>query len=163
VDRAHEFIELAMPTVVGAPGGGTIYTLMICNLAASLWELDKSWFADIIEANLQEKVIAGDFRWPTVDGRLAMAHLSAVQGRIDDASEWFAKARAVLEEQGARPLRAICDHDEALALVRHSRKTGGALERERLLGLLAVGLAQFEEIGMTGWIERAKTLRAEIR
>ncbi len=161
VDRAHEFIELAIPTVVGAPGGG-IYTLMICNLAASLWELDKSWFADIIQANLHEKVIAGDFRWPTVDSRLAMAHLSAVQGRIDDASEWFAKARVVLEEQGARPLRATCDYDEALALVRHSRKTGALLDRERVLGLLAAGLAQFEEIGMTGWIERAKTLRAEI-
>lgn len=47
------------------------------------------------------------------DGRLSMAHLSALQERHDEAAEWFTKVRAVLEEQGARPLCAIADFDEA--------------------------------------------------
>jgi hypothetical protein len=135
---------------------------MIGNAASTLWELEEDRFAQVIEDNLITKVIEPDFRSPMVDARLSVAQLCALQGRMEEAREWFAKARVVLEEQGARPLRAICDHDEALAIVRHSRKTGAPLERERVLSLLAEALAQFEEIGMTGWIDRAKSLRAEV-
>ena len=34
---------------------------------------------------------------------------AGLQGRYDEAREWFAQARAVLDEQGARPLRAITE------------------------------------------------------
>jgi len=38
--------------------------------------------------------------------------------RFDEAREWFERARRVLDEQGARPLRAIIDFDEAWMEVR---------------------------------------------
>lgn len=160
--RALQLVELALPAIDKGECGLGNYPRLIGNAAWALWESDTATWAARIEANLIRKVIAPDFRSSMVDARLSVAHLCAVQGRIDEASDWFAKARVVLEEQGARPLRAICDHDEALALVRHSRKTGVPLERERVLALLAEALAQFEDIGMTGWIERAKSLRAEV-
>ena len=67
---------------------------------------------EVIERNIREKVVTPDFRYPMQDRRLSLARLCALRGRYDEAADWFAKARAVLEEQGARPLRAIADLDE---------------------------------------------------
>ncbi len=91
-------------------------------------------------------------------GRLALARLCALQGRHDEAVEWFAKARTVLDEQGARPLRAITDFDEALM---HARR-GMVGDRERVLRLLDLAVPQFEAIGMPGWLRRAEELRRKM-
>src|SRR5262249_10204447 len=111
---------------------------------------------DIIERNVREKVVAPDFRYPMMDGRLALARLCALQQRYDEAVEWFAKARMVLDEQGARPLRAIVDHDEALMYARH----GAPRDRERALPLLDAAVEQFRALDMPGWIRRAEALLA---
>ena len=91
---------------------------------------------------------------PNVDGRLALARLCALRGRWDEAADWFARARTVLEEQGARPLRAIADFDEALMFQRR----GAPGDRERARALLDRARAQFEDIGMPGWLRRAAQL-----
>jgi hypothetical protein len=83
-----------------------------------------------------------------------MARLSALQGRHDEARDWYAQSRAVLEEQGARPLRAITCLDEAVMYLR--RAAVGDLERARVLSGDAV--QQFEVLGMTGWAQRAERL-----
>ncbi len=44
--------------------------------------------------------------------------LCALGGRTDEARQWFDAARTVLDAQGARPLRAVVDHDEALMHLR---------------------------------------------
>jgi hypothetical protein len=87
-----------------------------------------------------------------------MAWMCALQGRFDEATGWFAKARVVLDEQGARPLRAITDFEEARMLAR--RAAPG--DRERALPLLDAAVRQFEAIGMPGWIRRAQELRREL-
>jgi len=88
------------------------------------------------------------------DGRLSLARLCALQGRYDEAVEWLNKSRVVLEQQGARPLRAIADFDEALMYAR--RAVPGDTERAR--PLLVAAIRQFESVGMTGWLHRARTL-----
>jgi hypothetical protein len=65
-------------------------------------------------------------RPPTIVGSLA--RLAALQGRYDEAAEWFAKSRAVLEEDGIRPLRAVVDYDEALM---HARRNAHGRHRAR--------------------------------
>jgi ATP/maltotriose-dependent transcriptional regulator MalT len=45
---------------------------------------------------------------------LTVARLSAVLGRIDQAVQYFERARATLEQRGQPVLRAIVDYDEAL-------------------------------------------------
>jgi DNA-binding NarL/FixJ family response regulator len=64
----------------------------------------------------------------------------------------------VLEEQGARPLRAIVDYDEALMYVRRGRRG----DRNRAAPLVEAALAQFRQIGMTGWIKRGEELQRQI-
>jgi hypothetical protein len=68
--------------------------------------------------------------------------------------EWFGKARSVLDEQGARPLRAITDYDEALMYARRNAPGDG----DRAGSLLNLALPPFREIGMLGWIRRAEAL-----
>lgn len=135
----------------GAPWART-YCPTACIAAATLWVLNRTDHAEIIERNLRGKVLSPDFRAPVSDSRLALARLSALQGRYDEASDWFAKAREVIEEQGARPLRAIADYDEALMYLRRE----GLGDTARAEPFLTAALKQFRALGMTGWIRRAE-------
>ena len=56
------------------------------------------------------------------------------------------------------PLRAVCDFDEALMYTRR----GDAGDRDQVRPLLAAARHQFENIGMTGWIDRAGELEAQL-
>jgi class 3 adenylate cyclase/tetratricopeptide (TPR) repeat protein len=131
------------------------YGPMVCDAAAALWLLNRTDHAETIERNLRAKVIAPDFRFPMRDSRLSLARLCALLGRYDEALEWFGKARQVLDEQGARPMRAIADYDEALMYVRRAA-AGDAKRAEPVLDL---AMYQFRALGMTGWIRRAEEAR----
>ena len=131
---------------------------LTCDAAHALWALQRTDHLDVIERNLREKVIAPDFRYPMFDGRMALARLCALSGRFDEAGDWFARARSVLDEQGARPLRAITDYDEALMYARRNA-TG---DRALALPLLDAAMRQFNDIGMPGWTRRAEDLRSEL-
>ena len=156
VERAMWWLGQVLPAIEGAPGWTEHYTRVACDAAESLWLTSRLDSIEVIERNLREKVINPDFHYPMMDGRLAMARVSALQQRDDEALGWFAKARTVLDEQGARPLRAIVDYDEALM---HARRDGPG-DRERARPLLDAARAQFRALGMPGWIRRAETLQA---
>src|SRR5262249_39685077 len=116
------------------------YTTIACTAAEVLWFVQRTDYLATIERALRDKVVAPDFRYPSVDGRLALARLCALRGNCDEAADWFARARAVLEDQGARPLRAIADFDEAVMCQRR----GASGDRERARALLDRARAQFE-------------------
>jgi class 3 adenylate cyclase/tetratricopeptide (TPR) repeat protein len=156
--EALRWLDLALPAIERGPGWAINYTALLCIAARTLWRLESRHRIETIEANLREKVVIPDFRYAHRDGRLALAQLAALQGRFDEAHEWFVKARQVLEEEGARPLRAVVDFEEALALAR--RRAPG--DREQALGLLQAALERFEPLGMTGWVRRARELEDEL-
>jgi tetratricopeptide (TPR) repeat protein len=153
-EQALELLKLLVVPLERAAGWVPNYTRMACDAASALWLLETTDHIEVIERNLREKVVAPDFRYPMFDARLSLARLCALQARYDEAAEWFAKSRAVLEEQGARPLRAIADFDEAWMHIR--RGAPGDLERAR--PLLDAAMTQFKSIGMTGWLRRAENL-----
>ena len=157
-DDALRWLEVALPAIERGPGWALNYTILVYLAADALWTLGVAEHTRAVERNLREKTIAPDFRYPHTDARLAMARLCVLQGRYDEAVEWFAKARAVLDEQGARPLRAITDFDEALMYARR----GAPGDRERGLRLLDLAVPQFEAIGMPGWMRRAHELRRQV-
>ena len=136
----------------GAPWEPT-YSAVVCDAASALWMLNSGGEpAAIVEHCIRTKVIPPDFRYPMRDSRLSMARLCALQGRYDEASEWFAKAREALDEQGARPLRALADFDEATMYLR--RASNGDIEKATRLMEHARG--QFRLTGMNGWQTRAE-------
>ena len=119
------------------------------------------WLADLdlhlaLAGRLVDERLACDLRGPMSDMRLCKARLAALGGDTDDAGRWFSESRLVLDEAGARPLRAIADFDEALMHFRLGAHGGDGLRA----GLLDAALRQFTELGMTGWLRRADTLAA---
>jgi tetratricopeptide (TPR) repeat protein len=153
-DEAITYLQLLRPWLEKAPAWTTNFSAMACHAAETLWLLHRFDGLPLIERAVREKVVAPDFRYPGVDGRVALARLCALTGRHDEARSWFDAARRVLGEQGALPLLAITDHDEALMYLRRGQP--GDLERAR--PLLDAAHRQFTDMGMTGWIRRAEDL-----
>ena len=121
VAGAHGPYRAALPLLAGpvralslAPAWAPNYTRTACEVAETLWLLDRRDHLVVVERALRDKALPADFRFPMTDARLALARLCALDGRTDEARRWFDAARAVLDAQGARPLRAVVDHDEAL-------------------------------------------------
>ncbi|HYB12037.1 MAG TPA: hypothetical protein VEG67_01120, partial [Myxococcota bacterium] len=157
-DNALRAVERALPAIERGAGWAPSFTALICWVIEALWVLERRDHVEVLERNLRGKTLGPDFRHPQVDGRLSLARLCALTGRFDEAREWFEKARRVLEEQGARPLHAIVDFDEAWMEVRR----GEAGNRERALTLLDAARGPFESIGMPGWLRRAEELRRQL-
>lgn len=129
---------------------------MACDAAGALWLLNRTDHSEIVERALRDKVIAPDFRFPMRDGRLSIARLCALMGRYDEAAQWFDAARTTLDEQGARPLRAIADFDQALMYVRRGLTGDTELARP----FLDAADEQFRALHMTGWLNRVVQTRA---
>jgi tetratricopeptide (TPR) repeat protein len=153
-EPAMRRLAAVLPAIERAPAWAENYVKIACDAAETLWLIQRTDHIEIIERNLRQKVIEPDYRYVMMDGRLALARLCALQGRYDEARAWFAKARTVLDEQGARPLRAIVDYDEALMYARR----GAPGDPERARPLLDAALRQFRSLGMPGWIRRAEAL-----
>jgi DNA-binding SARP family transcriptional activator/tetratricopeptide (TPR) repeat protein len=147
-DRALQLLSAVLPALQRAAPWGWTYLRTACDAAETLWLLDRRDHLPVIEAALRDKALPPDFRFPMMDARLALARLCALDGRHEEASRWFGEARVTLDAQGARPLRAIVDFDEALM---HQR--AGRPDAARPLQLAAVD--QFTRLGMTGWFRRA--------
>jgi hypothetical protein len=130
-----------------APAWAPNYTRTACDVAETLWLLDRRDHLAVVESALRDRALPADFRFPMTDARLALARLCALDGRSREATRWFDAARAVLDTQGARPLRAVVDHDEALMHLRLG-DTGAAAAHVAAAG------AAFERLGMTGWARR---------
>ena len=137
----------------GAPWGFS-YSVMVADAASTLWLLNRLDHIEIIESCLRDKVLKPDFRFPMRDARLSMARICALQHRWDEATDWFDHARQVLDVGGWRPLRAIADYDQALMYLRR----GGPGDDARAHPLLSAAIAQFENLGMRGWIRRTENL-----
>jgi hypothetical protein len=151
---ALRWLESVLPSVEKSPGWSPSYTMLVHYAAETLWILERCDHVPLLERNLREKTLAPDFRYPHCDARLSLARLCVLERRHDEAAEWFAAARSVLDEQGARPLRAVVDLDEARACA--LRNAEG--DRGRAGTLLADALGCFARLGMPGWTRRARAL-----
>jgi DNA-binding SARP family transcriptional activator len=153
-DRALQLLAAALPALQRASFWDWTFLRTACDAAETLWLLERRDHLPVIEAALRDKVLPPDFRFPMMDARLALARLCALDGRHDEASRWFAEARVALDAQGARPLRAIVDFDEALMYRRAGRPDGAR-------PLLEGAAAQFARLGMTGWLRRVGAVGVE--
>ncbi|MGH8972822.1 MAG: hypothetical protein ACRD0C_06415, partial [Acidimicrobiia bacterium] len=156
---ALRYLGLLAPWLERAPAWTGGLPVMASHAAEVLWQLERLDHADVVEYSVREKVVRPDFRTPMVDGRLTLARLCALQGRYNEARRWFGEARRVVTQQGSRPLLAIVDYDEALMYARRSEPGDSEWARP----LLDAARAQFETIGMTGWLRRAEELEARLR
>jgi len=157
-DDALRWLAANLPAIERAPGSTANYAQLLGSLATALEELGRTDHIEILERNLREKWLQPDFRYLGNEARFSLAMLCGLQGRYDEAADWFAKARVILEEQGALPLRARTDFYEARMYIR--RDAPG--DRAHASTLLHAALAQFRPLGMTGWARRAEALLASL-
>jgi DNA-binding CsgD family transcriptional regulator len=128
------------------------------NLAVSLgatavWELEAVDLAPIYYELALQLVAAGVGEPPLCSHHLAAARMAALRRDLPAASTLFERSRKTLDESGQRPLRAIVDLDEALALDRLA-----STDRSKLRNLVDAATAAFETLGMHPWLERAQQL-----
>jgi DNA-binding CsgD family transcriptional regulator len=126
----------------------------VCNIAGAIWDLELRGWANTYRQLALELLDAGlgDLSGHSQD--LAVARMAGLEGDLDAAFVYFARARAVLDRSGQRPLRAIVDHEEAVLRARHG-----------LPGVEALAVAardEFARMGMTMWLERADGLAATL-
>jgi hypothetical protein len=150
-ERAMAMLAPAVRALTRAPAWTLNYTRTASDTVETLWVLGRRDHLRPVETALRLKALPADFRFPMMDLRLSLARLCALDGRLDEADHWFAQARLVLDEQGARPLRAITDFDQALMRIR-----AGQPGQARPWMDAAAG--QFQRIGMTGWLRLAEEL-----
>ena len=128
VDMALPLLSRPVRALRQAPAWAPNYARVAYEVSETLWLLDRRDHLSVIETALREKVLPTDFRFPMTDTRLALARLCALEGRHSEARQWFDAARKTLDEQAARPLRAVVDHDEALMFLRiGDRSSAGPL------------------------------------
>ncbi|MCA1845104.1 MAG: AAA family ATPase, partial [Actinobacteria bacterium] len=150
-DEALVCLRQLLPWLEQAPAWTNMFAGMACLAADALWLLERTDDAEVVERALRDKVIQPDFRTPSFDGRLSLARLCVLTDRHDEAAAWFAAARHTLTEQGALPLLAACDHDEALM---HLRRGDPTLATP----LLDAAHRQFTALAMTAWARHTEAL-----
>jgi DNA-binding CsgD family transcriptional regulator/tetratricopeptide (TPR) repeat protein len=158
-EDALEMIAQCMPAIQQGSGRAEYYMLVALSVVEALWILGRTDHIKEIEDNVRRKIIELDFRYTMRDGRRSMGHICALQGRHDEARDWFARARISTEEDHQRPLRALVDFDEALMWLRRGRRG----DRERANPLLQAAIEQFQAIDMIGWEKRARDLTGSTR
>ena len=75
VEPAMRGLTSVLPAIEGGPSWAENYTRIACDAAETLWLTQRTDHIDVIERNLREKVVEPDFRYPMMDGRLALARL----------------------------------------------------------------------------------------
>lgn len=103
----------------------------------------------------RDAAVAGSACWSCVEE--SAARMTALLGDLDGARALFDRARERFESSGRRPMLGVCDHDEALAMVRN-----GLGDDARVASLLDRADARFTALGMGTWLDATKALRASI-
>jgi DNA-binding SARP family transcriptional activator len=152
-DDARTFLDAVMAVLPSVPRWIVSSNRVVSDAVAAMWVLGDARHLVIAEDAVRTKLLGPDFRCPMHDPRLAMARCAALGGRVDEAREWLGAARAVCDEDGLGPLRAIVDHDEAVLLTRDGDRAGA---RERA----AEAADRAAALGMGGWLRRAEGLAA---
>jgi hypothetical protein len=159
VDDAIAILHEELAVLEQAGGWVQNYPFFLFQAGEILWWLNRTDGLEILERNLRVKVVEPDVRYPDVDGRWMLGRLCALDGRIDEAREWFADARRVLTEQETGVLIIGVDYDEALMLAR----IGNPEDRAGARALLDRARARCSHPALVHWLQRIDALAATLQ
>lgn len=147
-DRAIDVLGQITPALLAHDPTDFVQSAAVGEAAAAIWELRAQDLAEALLPAAQALIDAEPGDWYMNSNQLTSARLHTVLGRPATALDHFEAARAELDRQAQRPLRAIVDLDEAVARSRFGRPGTARL--------LAAAVEQFTALGMTGWRARAE-------
>lgn len=128
---------------------------------AAIWTLGLADHAPVFLRLAQDLIAAGMGDYPCCSTELTVARMQTLLGQHADAAASFNRARASLDANGQRPLRAMVDHDEAVALLRHGRGSPTPEAIDRAISLTDSAASGFAALGMTRWENAAHDLKTE--
>lgn len=137
--------------LVGATASNQNQNGIVALAGEALWLMDRADLAPTYRGWVHELLAAGVGDYPQTSLALTLARLAVLLGEEAEAEARFAQARAELDASGQRPLRAIVDHDEGVALLRRA-----PAETARAVALLEAARTGFAALGMEGWEHRAR-------
>lgn len=155
--EAHRFLAALTAILEQAEPTMYLYNGGVDRGATAVWELGATEFAGVYRRLALDLLAAGFQGAPLCTNALTVARMAALLGDRNEAEIYFAQARSATEAGGQRPLRAITDYDEALALSRADSSSPAQIE-----AILDAALAQFQALGMPGWAERALALKGHL-
>lgn len=155
--EARRFLAAITPLVERLGPATYIYNGSLDRAAAAVWEMGAVDYAAHYRRLALDLLARGEEGSPLRSNALTVARMAALLGDVAEASAYFARARFVLDEAGQRPLRAIVEYDEALALIR-----SGSADDARATRLLDDALARLTALGMDDWRRRAGAQRERI-
>lgn len=147
--EAQRILRVLLAALPAMPPTMYVHNGTVILAATSAWELRAVEYATTCRQLALDLIAAGIGGHFDGSHELTVARMAALLGDMAEASTYFARARTELEASGRRPLRAIVDYDEALALLR-TRST----DQARISLLLDAALAQFRTLGMEAWMKR---------
>jgi DNA-binding CsgD family transcriptional regulator len=155
--EARHLLALLTPILQRLPPTTYLYNGGVDRAATTVWELAAIEYAGIYRQLALDLLAAGFEGSPYRSNALIVARMAALTGNMVEAGIYFAQARQAADSSGQRPLRAMIDYDEALALTR----SGSPDDDPRRVMLLEAALAQFRSLGMKPWEQRALDLQVQ--
>jgi DNA-binding CsgD family transcriptional regulator len=155
--EARRFLALLTPVFEHAPATMYLYNGGVDRAGTAVWELGAVEYAGVYRRLALNLLAAGLEGSPYRSNALTVARMAALSGDLAEAALYFARARQALERSGQRPVRALVDYDEALALVR-----SGSPARIHIDALLEAALVQFRALKMKPWERRVLALQARL-
>jgi class 3 adenylate cyclase/tetratricopeptide (TPR) repeat protein len=153
-EEAIAVLREVVPVVERAGAWAPNYPILVHLLVRMLWALQRTDELDVIERNVRIKIVEPDMRYPETDGRWMLALLCALDGRIDEAHDWFDEARRVLTEQGSVALLIWVDYDEATM----NSRLGTPDDLARARALLDRARARCTHPAVAPWVARIDEL-----
>ena len=147
--EARRILNALLAVLPGMPPAMYVHNGTVNIAAAGVWELGAVEWAATCRQLALDLIAAGIGGHFMGSHELTVARMAALLGDMAEASTYFMRARTELEASGRRPLRAIVEYDEALALLR-----AGSADPVRVSLLLDADLAQFRTLGMEAWLKR---------
>ncbi|MDX6645930.1 MAG: hypothetical protein QOK40_1657 [Miltoncostaeaceae bacterium] len=141
--EARDLLVHVIPALVGGDPHDHAQNAAVCIAGAAIWQLQAADLAGELLPAALALIDAGQGDFFMTSNELTVALLATLLGRVGDALEFFARARATFDELGLRPQRAGVDHHEAAAR-RRLRQPGA----ERLS---SSAQAQYAALGIVEW------------
>jgi DNA-binding CsgD family transcriptional regulator len=150
MDRGREILSYILPALTRDRPLDSTYTNAIGPAGDAVWGLRAADLAERLLPNARTVADCDPRDFYMTSSELTVARLSAVTGRVDQALDYFERARVTLERRDQQVLLAIVDYDEAVTRLEHHQPGGTRL--------LDAARARFEELGMREWSRRVSVL-----
>ncbi|MGH2535063.1 MAG: helix-turn-helix transcriptional regulator [Thermomicrobiales bacterium] len=149
-DESRRLLDVLTPVLTASEPIDCNLNGAVAHAATAIWRLRADDLATQYRRLALKLIEAERGDYPQCSNALSVARMAALLGQIDEAREYFDRARRTLHAAEQDPLLATVDFDEAIALLHADESASRAAE------LFDSAIAGFESMDMPIWADRAR-------